>query len=237
MQLSPTEFKLLRYLMLNANRVLSKAQILDHVWNYDFRGDDNIVESYISYLRRKVDNVPAPADPHPARRRLRAAQAGRLTRRSLPMSAAACAASRCAVKLVAVGAGAGRRRARRDQRGQRATPCAVYLIDRVDAQLRRPARERRASELSRHATGPSALPTRLLRPVDQRRRDQRPSRRLRPDTSAPSDLPPLVTGLDDVSSAAGRAVHRRGRTTASAGGGCWSPCCWTGVGAARGPAT
>ncbi|GAA0802504.1 DNA-binding response regulator [Spirilliplanes yamanashiensis] len=56
-QLSPTEFKLLRYLMLNANRVLSKAQILDHVWNYDFRGDDNIVESYISYLRRKVDNV------------------------------------------------------------------------------------------------------------------------------------------------------------------------------------
>ena len=56
--LSPTEFKLLRYLMVNANRVLSKAQILDHVWNYDFRGDDNIVESYISYLRRKVDNVP-----------------------------------------------------------------------------------------------------------------------------------------------------------------------------------
>jgi len=54
-QLSPTEFKLLRYLMLNANRVLSKAQILDHVWNYDFRGDDNIVESYISYLRRKID--------------------------------------------------------------------------------------------------------------------------------------------------------------------------------------
>jgi two-component system, OmpR family, response regulator len=54
-QLSPTEFKLLRYLMLNPNRVLSKAQILDHVWNYDFRGDDNIVESYISYLRRKID--------------------------------------------------------------------------------------------------------------------------------------------------------------------------------------
>jgi len=56
-QLSPTEFKLLRYLMLNANRVLSKAQILDHVWNYDFRGDDNIVESYISYLRRKIDTA------------------------------------------------------------------------------------------------------------------------------------------------------------------------------------
>ncbi len=55
--LSPTEFKLLRYLMANANRVLSKGQILDHVWSYDFRGDDSIVESYISYLRRKVDTV------------------------------------------------------------------------------------------------------------------------------------------------------------------------------------
>lgn len=53
--LSPTEFKLLRYLMLNPNRVLSKAQILDHVWEYDFNGDAGIVESYISYLRRKVD--------------------------------------------------------------------------------------------------------------------------------------------------------------------------------------
>ena len=52
---SPTEFKLLRYLMLNPNRVLSKAQILDHVWEYDFNGDAGIVESYISYLRRKID--------------------------------------------------------------------------------------------------------------------------------------------------------------------------------------
>lgn len=61
-ELSPTEFKLLRYLMLNPNRVLSKAQILDHVWEYDFNGDASIVESYISYLRRKVDTDPdAPA--------------------------------------------------------------------------------------------------------------------------------------------------------------------------------
>ena len=52
---SPTEFNLLRYLMLNPNRVLSKAQILDHVWDYDFRGEAGIVESYISYLRRKID--------------------------------------------------------------------------------------------------------------------------------------------------------------------------------------
>ncbi|MDT7538259.1 MAG: two-component system, OmpR family, response regulator [Actinomycetota bacterium] len=55
--LSPTEFKLLRYFMLNAGRVLSKAQILDHVWNYDFGGDANVVESYVSYLRRKLDTT------------------------------------------------------------------------------------------------------------------------------------------------------------------------------------
>ncbi|GAB7193601.1 response regulator transcription factor [Kineococcus sp. NUM-3379] len=54
-ELSPTEFKLLRYLMTNPNRVLSKAQILDHVWDYDFNGEAQIVESYISYLRRKLD--------------------------------------------------------------------------------------------------------------------------------------------------------------------------------------
>jgi two-component system OmpR family response regulator len=56
-QLSPTEFKLLHYFMMNAGRVLSKTQILDHVWSYDFAGDTNIVESYVSYLRRKIDNV------------------------------------------------------------------------------------------------------------------------------------------------------------------------------------
>ncbi|MGV9303940.1 MULTISPECIES: response regulator transcription factor [unclassified Nonomuraea] len=55
--LSPTEYKLLHYFMANAGRVLSKAQILDHVWNYDFGGDAGVVESYVSYLRRKVDDV------------------------------------------------------------------------------------------------------------------------------------------------------------------------------------
>ncbi len=55
--MTPTEFKLLRYLMVNARRVLSKAQILDHVWEYDFGGDANVVETYISYLRKKVDRV------------------------------------------------------------------------------------------------------------------------------------------------------------------------------------
>ncbi|CAM4164197.1 response regulator transcription factor [Kibdelosporangium persicum] len=59
-QLSPTEFNLLRYLMVNAERVVSKPQILDRVWNYDFGGDGRIVESYISYLRRKIDSVTPP---------------------------------------------------------------------------------------------------------------------------------------------------------------------------------
>jgi two-component system OmpR family response regulator len=54
-ELTATEFKLLRYLMLNSKRVVSKAQILDHVWEYDFGGDANIVETYISYLRKKLD--------------------------------------------------------------------------------------------------------------------------------------------------------------------------------------
>ena len=54
-ELSPTEFNLLRYFLQNPGRVLSKRQILEHVWNYDFGGDGNVVESYVSYLRRKVD--------------------------------------------------------------------------------------------------------------------------------------------------------------------------------------
>jgi len=58
--LSPTEFTLLRYLMINADRVVSKSQILDHVWQYDFRGDAGIVETYISYLRKKIDIYQPP---------------------------------------------------------------------------------------------------------------------------------------------------------------------------------
>ena len=59
-QLSPTEFKLLRFLMVNRERVLSKSQILDHVWQYDFGGSGGVVENYISYLRKKVDDVDPP---------------------------------------------------------------------------------------------------------------------------------------------------------------------------------
>jgi len=54
-ELSPTEFRLLRYLLVNTGRVVSKAQILDHVWQYDFGGDAGVVERFVSNLRRKID--------------------------------------------------------------------------------------------------------------------------------------------------------------------------------------
>lgn len=60
-ELSPTEYQLLRYLATNPNRVLTKAQILDHVWEYDFNGEMGIVESYVSYLRKKLD--PLSSEP------------------------------------------------------------------------------------------------------------------------------------------------------------------------------
>jgi two-component system OmpR family response regulator len=60
LEMSPTEFQLLRYLLINADRVVSKSQILDHVWQYDFRGDAGIVETYISYLRKKIDAFDPP---------------------------------------------------------------------------------------------------------------------------------------------------------------------------------
>lgn len=60
-ELSPTEYQLLRYLATNPNRVLTKAQILDHVWEYDFNGEMGIVESYVSYLRKKLD--PLSTEP------------------------------------------------------------------------------------------------------------------------------------------------------------------------------
>jgi two-component system OmpR family response regulator len=59
--LSATEFRLLRYLMANQGRVLSRLQILDHVWDYDFGGDSQVVATYISYLRRKLDDDQDPA--------------------------------------------------------------------------------------------------------------------------------------------------------------------------------
>ena len=59
-ELTRTEFELLRFLMLNPRRVLTKRQILDNVWHYDFGGDANVVETYISYLRKKLDPLGPP---------------------------------------------------------------------------------------------------------------------------------------------------------------------------------
>jgi two-component system OmpR family response regulator len=66
-ELTATEFNLLRFLLSNPRRVLSKSQILDHVWNYDFGGDSSIVETYVSYLRKKVDIQDEPRLIHTVR--------------------------------------------------------------------------------------------------------------------------------------------------------------------------
>jgi two-component system OmpR family response regulator len=60
LDLTATEFNLLRFFMLNPRRVLSKGQILQHVWRYDFGGNTNVVETYVSYLRRKLDTAGPP---------------------------------------------------------------------------------------------------------------------------------------------------------------------------------
>jgi two-component system, OmpR family, response regulator len=60
LQLTPTEFNLLRFFLLNPRRVLTKRQILDNVWHYDFGGDPNVVETYVSYVRKKLDRLGPP---------------------------------------------------------------------------------------------------------------------------------------------------------------------------------
>jgi two-component system OmpR family response regulator len=59
-ELTATEYRLLRYLMLNPRRVMTRAQLLDHVWDYDFGGDGRVLETYISYLRKKIDGAGPP---------------------------------------------------------------------------------------------------------------------------------------------------------------------------------
>ena len=119
--LSPTEYNLLRFLLANQGRVLSKAQILDHVWQYDFGGDGGVVETYIGYLRKKVDQVE-PRLIHTVRGvRVHAARAERLT-----MSLRA--------RLLARHGGR-RRRARRGGGHHRPHHARRNLVDRVDQQL------------------------------------------------------------------------------------------------------
>jgi two-component system OmpR family response regulator len=59
-ELTPTEYKLLQYLLANARRVLTRDQILEHVWNYNFAGNASVLETYINYVRRKIDDVEPP---------------------------------------------------------------------------------------------------------------------------------------------------------------------------------
>ncbi len=66
-ELTATEYRLLRYLMLNGRRVLTRSQLLDHVWEYDFGGDARVLETYISYLRKKIDAANAPPLIHTVR--------------------------------------------------------------------------------------------------------------------------------------------------------------------------
>jgi two-component system OmpR family response regulator len=66
-ELTATEYRLLRYLMLNGRRVLTRSQLLDHVWEYDFGGDARVLETYISYLRKKIDADDSPPLIHTVR--------------------------------------------------------------------------------------------------------------------------------------------------------------------------
>ena len=74
LSLSPTEYNLLRYLLVNQGRVVSKAQVLDHVWQYDYGGDGGIVETYIGYLRKKIDTTRTSVDHNRSRCRLHVAR-------------------------------------------------------------------------------------------------------------------------------------------------------------------
>ena len=132
-ELTATEYRLLRYLMLNPRRVMTRAQLLDHVWDYDFGGDGRVLETYISYLRKKLDAHRPVADPHRPRRRLR--HAG--TR---------------AVDLLAARPPAGRRAAavgRRPGAARRGHLCRAALLPRGP---RRPGAEPRSRRSRRHWT-------------------------------------------------------------------------------------
>ena len=130
-ELSPTEFRLLRYFLLNPERVLSKQQILDHVWQYDFNGEDNVVETYVSYLRRKLDDGEPRLAPHRARLRLRppCRAAATSTPMSLRTRLVVSLVATLAVALVIAGVAlVGLTR--------------QSLLDRIDQELRRRSRRR-----------------------------------------------------------------------------------------------
>ena len=142
--------------MLNPRRVLTRAQLLDHVWNYDFGGDARVLETYISYLRKKVDVERPAADPHRARRRLRAAAAARAEAdvaaraRCSPSGWSLLAAPGCwslaAVTYTerALVPGRPRSTSRSADRGPRSSTPSSATPDRAGRRARRPPGARRA---------------------------------------------------------------------------------------------
>ena len=192
--LTATEFELLRFLMRNPRRVLSKAQILDRVWNYDFGGQANVVELYISYLRKKIDAGRRADDPHDARRRLRA-QADRARERPtcrLPRSSLTVPPGRH-------GGGPGRRGVRADRRGDHARDAQLPL---------RPARPA-GGEQPRRA-GPTAATAAARRSAATgaraRHRARGRSSAVYPDGGADDGV---VVGTRSATRPAQAAVHAR----------------------------
>ena len=144
----------------NQGRVLSKAQILDHVWQYDFGGDGGVVETYIGYLRRKVDAVEPAAHPHDPRRRLHAARTAGLRCRCGP----GCSSGMAVVAVVLV--------------------VAAFVVTRTTEHLpRRPGR--RPARAGRHER--PALPT-AARPVRPGRRPDVPELAVRRRASTATGL-------------------------------------------------
>ena len=199
--------------MLNARRVLSKDQILDHVWNYDFGGNANIVETYISYLRRKIDAVGPAAHPDGARRRLQHPPAqGDWDRLSLRTRLLLALLGLVAVGLLVAGVGT-------------YTSLRSFLLERVDQQLRE-ARGPVAMALASSARCPGSGRARRPRPAQPaaghlRRSCATPTGtvlnsdlvRLRPDDDQPTpELPSPLPG------AAGDGQRDASFTTGAAGG-------------------
>ena len=218
-ELTATEYRLLRYLMLNPRRVLTRAQILDHVWDYDFGGDARVLETYISYLRKKLD-AHGPPLIHTVR------GVGYALR---PPRADACRCARACSPALLVLAAVGPRDARRrvtyaEQRS--------FLLRAASTSRRAAARPRSASALARPGLAPTCHgagrgPRRRaaggrggprvepaaghLRPAARRRRRGRRARRASTTArtaSAPPKLPAQPAGR--------QAVHGRRRSATPA---------------------
>ena len=204
-ELTPTEFKLLRFLLRNPRRVLSKRQILDHVWQYDFGGDANIVETYVSYLRRKLDRHGPPLIHTVRLRRLRSA--GDLMRpRSLRTRLVAITTLLAAIGLIVAGI---------------ATYAALrsFLLERVDRTLAASTRRRRPGAHPRRSGRPRSRRVRRPRPggpadAGPLRRGARPERSqaVRPGADAARRSGPHAEAAG-VDRRRGRRLHgqRRGR--------------------------